>query len=84
MRRAAQGSIDSSADLSIALQRVLKPMIGMCALVYIDDVLLFARDATGLVDASAQFHSIIKTANVKVKLSKRSCTRRRRTGWVSC
>jgi hypothetical protein len=40
MRRAAQGSINSSADLSIALQRVLKPMIGMCALVFIDDVLL--------------------------------------------
>jgi hypothetical protein len=70
MRRAAQGSINGSADFSIALQNVLAPMLGKCALVYIDDVLLFARDAESLVDANAQFHSLIATANVKVRLSK--------------
>jgi hypothetical protein len=45
-------------------------VLGKCALVYIDDVLLFARDAESLVDANAQFHSLIATANLKVKLSK--------------
>lgn len=52
-RRTAQGSISSSADFPVALQHVLAPMLEKCALVYIDDVLLFARDAEGVVDANA-------------------------------
>ncbi len=84
MRRAAQGSINSSTDLSIALQEVLKPMLGKCALVCIDDVLLFARAAKGLVDAHAQLHSLIKSVNVKVKLSKAEVYTEEARGWVSC
>ena len=47
--------------------------IGRVTLVFLYprvDVLLFARDAESLVDANVQFHSLIATANVKVKLSK--------------
>jgi hypothetical protein len=62
MCRAAQGSINSSADFSIALQEVLKPMLGVNALVYIDDVLLYAKDPEALVDANAQFHDLIERA----------------------
>jgi hypothetical protein len=45
-------------------------MLGVNALVYIDDVSLYAKDPQALVDANAMFHDLIGRANVKVKLRK--------------
>ncbi|KAG4039297.1 hypothetical protein PC123_g25147 [Phytophthora cactorum] len=70
--RAPQGAMDSALHFQSQVQTKLAPLIPHSALVWVDDVILFAATVPGFLETLKVFFEIVKEANFKLTMAKSS------------
>ena len=68
--RISFGLTNAPAVFQRAMDRILSPVIGRCALVYIDDIVVFSRSMTDHVSDLREVFNLLRRANLKLKSSK--------------
>ncbi|OWY99894.1 hypothetical protein PHMEG_00029027, partial [Phytophthora megakarya] len=68
--RVPQGAMDSALHFQGEMQRVLAPLIPHSALVWVDDVILYARTVQEFIGVLKEFFSLVAAANLKLNMSK--------------
>ncbi|KAG2792677.1 hypothetical protein PC129_g23003 [Phytophthora cactorum] len=70
--RVPQGAMDSAFHFQSQVQTTLAPLIPPSALVWVDDVILFAATVPGLLETLKVFFEIVKEANFKLTMANSS------------
>ena len=68
--RVAFGLTNAPAVFQRAMERVLSPVLGRCALVYIDDIVIFSRTTADHLRDLAEVFELLSAANLKLKSTK--------------
>ncbi|TYZ69491.1 hypothetical protein PybrP1_001835 [[Pythium] brassicae (nom. inval.)] len=68
--RVPQGATDSALHFQAQMQSVLRSMLYQSVLVWIDDVILFARSPAEFLTALRQFFSLLRESNLKLNAAK--------------
>ena len=61
------GLVNAPSTFQRLMIRILKPVLGKFALVYIDDILIYARTPDELIDNLREVFHLIKKAGLKLK-----------------
>src|ERR1043165_5274482 len=54
----------------LLMNEVLRPVIGKCAVVYLDDIIIFSRDAKQYLKDVIEVLELIRKVNLQIKLRK--------------
>src|ERR1043166_3743314 len=54
----------------LLMNEVLRPVIGKCTVVYLNDIIIFSRDAKQYLEDVIQVLELIQKANLQIKLRK--------------
>src|ERR1043165_2349387 len=64
------GLKQASGWFQFLMNEVLRPVIGKCAVVYLDNIIIFSRDAKQHLEDVIQVLELIRKANLQIKLRK--------------
>jgi hypothetical protein len=68
--RVSFGLTNDPAVFQRAMDKILSPVIGRCAFVYIDDIVIFSRSITDHLSDLREVFALLRRANLKLKSSK--------------